>query len=256
MTNERDRSGAMARGMGQQLGLEQGQMTVLQSSVNWVIAQAKARLGDEYVYGGVYSPTDLSQGCDCSGVVGWVLEALTKPNDMSWAHVVSTESWYYDYANNTPAAPGTVGPFGTIAVASLADIPADAALTINIMHGGGGEDSHTNCVVPLPGSLPYEGVIIESNGDAGSCTNGTGAYLATADLWTDHWYLPGPWTFDVPPGQAPPVPAPGKTYTVVAGDDLSEIAEAHGLTLAALEAANPQIIDDEEIYIGQVINIP
>ena len=214
-------------------------MSVLQSSVNWVLAQAKARLGDPYVYGGVYSPTDISQGCDCSGAVGWVLEALTKtPVNMSWAHNVSTESW-------APGAPpGTVGPYGTIAVESLADIPADAALTINIMHGGGGEYSHTNCVVPLPGSLPYEGVIIESNGDYGSCTNGTGAYLAPASLWTDHWYLPGPWTFDVPPGEAPPMPAPGHTYIVQDGDSLSSIAERFGVTLAALEAANPQIIDD------------
>jgi LysM domain len=232
-------------------------MSVLQSSVNWVIAQAKLRLGDDYVYGGSYSPTDLSQGCDCSGAVGWVLEALTRgPSAVSWDHPVSTESWYYDYDNNTPAAPGSVGPFGTIAVASLADIPADAALTINIMHGGGGEDSHTNCVVPLPGSLPYEGVIVESNGDAGSCTNGTGAYDADASLWTDHWFLPGPWTFDVAPGAEPPAPAPSATYTVQSGDSLSSIAEDHGVTLSAIEAANPQIADPDEIFIGEQVNIP
>jgi LysM domain len=226
-------------------------MSVLQSSVNWVIAQAKARLGDEYVYGGVYSPTDLSQGADCSGVVGWVLEALTKtPANMSWAHNVSTESWA------PGAAPGTVGPYGTIAVASLADIPADAALTINIMHGGGGEDSHTNCVVPLPGSLPYEGVIVESNGDYGSCTNGTGAYSANASLWTDHHFLPGPWIMDVAPGAEPPAPAPGHAYTVEPGDTLDGIAERFGLTAAALLAANPDITNPNLIDVGQVLNIP
>jgi GH25 family lysozyme M1 (1,4-beta-N-acetylmuramidase) len=158
---------------------------ILQSSADWVLANAKARLGDAYVYGGVYSPSDLTEGADCSGVVGWVLEALTKgPANMSWAHNVSTESWYYDYNTNSPAAPGTVGPYGTIAVASLADVPVDAALIIDIMHGGGGEDSHTNCSL--------EGTLIESNGDHGSCTNGTGAYETTASLWTDHYYLPGP----------------------------------------------------------------
>lgn len=160
-------------------------MAVLQSSVDWVLNNARARLGDPYIYGGVYSPSDTSQGADCSGVVGWVLEALTKtPANMSWAHNVSTESWYYDYNTGTPAAPGTVGPYGTIAVASLADIPADAALTINIEHGGGGADSHTNCSL--------RGTLIESNGSYGSCTNGTGAYAVDASLWTDHWYLPGP----------------------------------------------------------------
>lgn len=158
---------------------------ILQSSADWVLANARARLGDPYVYGGVYSPTDTSEGADCSGVVGWVLEALTKgPAHMSWAHNVSTESWYFDYNSNRPAAPGSVGPYGTIAVANLADIPADAALTIDIMHGGGGEDSHTNCSL--------KGTLIESNGDRGSCTNGTGAYATNASLWTDHWYLPGP----------------------------------------------------------------
>jgi hypothetical protein len=167
-------------------------MTVLQSSVDWVLNQAHLRLGDPYVYGGVYSPTDVSQGADCSGVVGWVLEALVNtPANMSWAHNVSTESWYFDYGNNTPSAPGTVGPYGTVAVASLGDIPADAALTIDIMHGGGGEDSHTNCSL--------NGTLIESNGDYGSCTNGTGAYATNADLWTDHWYLPGPIVADAPP---------------------------------------------------------
>src|SRR5271166_1288226 len=133
-------------------------VSVLQSSVNWVLAQAKARLGNPYVYGGCYSPTDTSIGADCSGVVGWVLQALTKGpanipvwSNGQWAHVVSTESWWYDYNNSRPAPPGTVGPFGTIAVASLADIPPDAALTVSLMHGGGGEDSHTNITIPLPG---------------------------------------------------------------------------------------------------------
>jgi hypothetical protein len=232
-------------------------MPVLQSSVNWVIAQAKARLGDDYVYGGVYSPTDLSQGCDCSGAAGWVLEALTKtPANMSWAHNVSTESWYFDYSTNSPAAPGSVGPYGTIAVANLADIPADAALTISIMHGGGGEDSHVSVTVPLPGSLPYEGVIVESNGDHGSCTNGTGAYPATASLWTDWWFLPGPWVMDVAPGAEPPAPPAGHAYTVEPGDTLDGIAERFGLTTAALLAANPDITNPDLIDAGQVLTIP
>jgi hypothetical protein len=167
---------------------------IAQSSVEWLISAFRARLGDPYVYGGDYSPTDTSQGCDCSYVVGWALEALTKgPANMSWDHNVSTESWPFDYSTNTPAAPGTVGPYGTISVGTnLSLIPADAALVIDIMHGGGGEDSHCNCVV---GGL--HGTILESNGGngnfpGGSCTNGTGAYPPDASLWTDHWYLPGP----------------------------------------------------------------
>lgn len=231
-------------------------MSVLQSSVNWVLAQAHARLGDPYVYGGSYSPTDLEQGCDCSGAAAFVLEALTRgPDGVTWDHPVSTESW-------TPGAPpGTVGPFGTIAVACLEDIPADAALTVNIMHGpGGGENSHMNVVVPLPGSLPYEGVIVESNGDYGSCTNGTGAYLAAADLWTDHHYLPGPWVFDVPPvdpdAPIPVGPAGGNTYTVQLGDSIDGIAGQFGVSVEALLAANPQITNPNVILTGEIITIP
>jgi len=158
---------------------------VLRSSVDWVLNQFRGRVGDPYIYGGAYSPNNMYQGCDCSGLVGWVLEALVNtPEGMNWGHNVSTESWPYDYGSDCPAAPGTIGPYGTVAVADYTDIPADAALTINIMHGGGGEDSHTNCVL--------DGVIMESNGSFGSCTNGTGGVGCGHPQWTDHWYLPGP----------------------------------------------------------------
>lgn len=224
-------------------------MSVLQSSVDWVLTQARVRLGDDYVYGGVYSPTDTSQGADCSGVVGWVLEALTNtPNNMSWAHVVSTESWPFDYGSNNPASPGTVGPYGTVAVAELSDIPADAALIIDIEHGGGGEYSHTNCSL--------QGTLIESNGDYGSCTNGNGAYAVGASLWTDHWYLPGPVVADQP-GPAPePAPRPSAVYRVQPGDTLSGIAEQYGVSLQDLENANPSITDPSLIFPGQDIHIP
>ena len=171
---------------------------VLQSSVNWVFWNFLERLGNPYVYGGMYAPALVPQGCDCSGVASWVLQALTlTPPGMpldengNWLHTVSTESWGYDYSTCTPVAPGTVGPYGTVAVASLVDIPESAALTVDIMHGGGGESSHMQ--VSLLGTL------MESNGTSGTCTNGTGAYTADATLWTDHWYLPGPIVWDVLP---------------------------------------------------------
>lgn len=52
-----------------------------------------------------------------------------------------------------------------------------------------------------------------------------------------------------------PAPAP-ETYTVQPGDTLSSIAQQFGVTLATLEAANPQITDPDLIYPGQVITIP
>jgi len=172
-------------------------MAILQSSVNWLLWNFYERLGNPYVYGGMYAPGSVPQGCDCSGEASWALQALTlTPPGMplddngNWLHTVSTESWPYDYSTNTGAAPGTIGPYNTVAVASLAEIPQSAALTIDIMHGGGGENSHMQvCLTSI-------NTIMESNGNAGTCTNGTGAYTTDASLWTDHWYLPGPIVFD------------------------------------------------------------
>lgn len=185
-------------------------MAVSAANAQWILSFFHDRLGDPYVYGGVWNPNNTRQGADCSGVVGTVLECLTKgPQRMSWGHVVSTESWHYNYQTNSPAPAGSVGPYGTIAVSSLADVPPDAALIVNIMHGGGGEDSHMNCVL--------QGTIIESNGGHGTCTNNTGAYAANASLWTDHWYLPGP-IVSTPTSGAPYVN--NKTDTLYA--DVSE----------------------------------
>lgn len=45
-------------------------------------------------------------------------------------------------------------------------------------------------------------------------------------------------------------------YLVQQGDTLSGIAASHGVTLAAVEAANPHISDPSRIYVGQTIEIP
>ncbi|KAI9828162.1 MAG: hypothetical protein M1832_003689 [Thelocarpon impressellum] len=59
------------------------------------------------------------------------------------------------------------------------------------------------------------------------------------------------------PGQVIEVPAAsGRTYTVVSGDTLGGIAQRFGVTLDALKAANPQITNPDQIFPGQVINIP
>ena len=46
-----------------------------------------------------------------------------------------------------------------------------------------------------------------------------------------------------------------KTYTVIAGDSLSAIAQRYGLTLDQLLALNPSLTRDSVIDIGQVINV-
>ena len=51
-------------------------------------------------------------------------------------------------------------------------------------------------------------------------------------------------------------PSQDSGYTVERGDTLSGIAREHGLSLAELTAANPQINNPNVIYPGQHINIP
>lgn len=56
---------------------------------------------------------------------------------------------------------------------------------------------------------------------------------------------------------APTTTMAGKTYTVVAGDTASNIATHFGVTLEALEAANPgKVADWNLLQIGVVLNIP
>jgi len=58
------------------------------------------------------------------------------------------------------------------------------------------------------------------------------------------------------PGQDPtPVPPHVVTYVVRPGDTMSGIAAAHGLTLAVLLAANPQVTNPDVIHPGEVLTL-
>lgn len=59
----------------------------------------------------------------------------------------------------------------------------------------------------------------------------------------------------VPALAPPPVPCPGRNYTIRAGDTLIGIARREGYTLDALIAANPGI-NPNQLQIGQVICLP
>jgi LysM repeat protein len=52
------------------------------------------------------------------------------------------------------------------------------------------------------------------------------------------------------------VPGVGSSYDVRANDSLTKIAAAFEITLASLEAANPQVTDPNAIDVGQNLHIP
>lgn len=67
---------------------------------------------------------------------------------------------------------------------------------------------------------------------------------------------PGGSTQPPPPSKPAPKPTGSSTYTVRSGDTLSGIAAKHGVSLSALEHANPQIKNFNKIYVGEKIHIP
>ncbi len=56
----------------------------------------------------------------------------------------------------------------------------------------------------------------------------------------------------------PPLPPPMNTaqFYVSAGETLISIARRTGISLQAIIAANPQIVDPNLIFVGQIINVP
>lgn len=238
-------------------------MTISGANVGSVDAAFDLRLLDPYVYGGDYNSLIVPQGADCSYVVSWVLRGyLYALTGFDWlTHPVTTESWYYDYDDDEPSPIGSIGPYGTIAIAGPDNQPPESALLICIMHDGGGVDSHMNCatglaITPTPLATPA-GKIYESNGDYGTCTNNDGGTPVDSSIWTDWWYLPGPIDSTVPSPSPNTAPTPaGQTYTVQAGDTLSSIADRFNVALSALESVNIAITNPNFIYIGQVITIP
>jgi len=64
--------------------------------------------------------------------------------------------------------------------------------------------------------------------------------------------IPGP---AAPADDLAAIKATVVTYVVQPGDTMTSIAAAHNMTLAALEAANPQVTNPNQIQAGQVLNL-
>lgn len=180
-------------------------MTVSRGNVEFAKRIFYDRLGNDYVYGGTFDPFDIKAGADCSGLVTDELGAVFFGTAMKWDREgLSTESYRYrDYG------PQRVGPFDLVHVGSLGDIPADAAVVINLHHeGAGGPDSHMNCIV--------DQIYMEESGTYGACT-APKAIPANSSFWNDHWYVPGPIVED---GATPAVVPTEPSDTIFA--DVSE----------------------------------
>jgi LysM repeat protein len=71
--------------------------------------------------------------------------------------------------------------------------------------------------------------------------------------------LATPITPTIPAPPTPPPPSPTAeliTYTVQPGDNLVDIAQRFGVTIAALRQANPHITNPNYITVGTVLVIP
>ena len=143
-----------------------------QTNVDAAVAFFAARIGDAYVYGGMFSPHQHICG---HRLLRHVRHDPADPHHRQrrpgrrqrQLHPHRDHRiWPYNYLADLAVAVGTVGPYGTICAGDAQpgpaptvyppQIPADAAAIIYLMHGGGGEDSHMMIVV--------NGVVMETGG--------------------------------------------------------------------------------------------
>lgn len=160
------------------------------------------RLGDPYVYGGQYDAFHLATGADCSGSAGIFIGAAIKgANGMSWARQFSTETF--------------PGPFQGFRQTTQADlVNGNYPIKVCIMHGGGGPDSHMNCSI--------DGWVMESNGDQGTCTTGTGAIPQSSNYWNAFFVYDAQIIEDGTPRQVLPSVTPEAPVTDTLFCDVSE----------------------------------
>ena len=113
-------------------------------------------------------------------------------------------------------------------------------------------------VVSIPGSSPASGsdYVVQLGDTLTAIAARFGVSLAALEAANPQISDPN----RIFPGQVVSIPgsspASGSDYVVQLGDTLTAIATRFGVSLAALEAANPQISDPNRIFPGQVVSIP
>ena len=163
--------------------------------------QVNARIGTPYTWGGTLDPDDPSQGTDCSGAVGFVIEALLYGPNMNW----DRPFWTGTFAGMDPG--DVAQPWGLVCIPGPFDYPSDAAAVVAINQGPTADTSHM-IVRVLDKTIDPAGVDIED------ASNGLQKYDHAANIddpqFNQWFYLPGP--FEKAPGPVLPPPI-GNMYT-------------------------------------------
>ena len=129
---------------------------------------------------------------------------------------------------------------GTVTILLMA-----VALGVLAASCGGGEDSTPVTVTPTTAADAFATTVsMATTTQASYSTTTTAAAYATTTA---------PPTTTVPPATTTTAAASGvRTVTVEAGDSLSKIAKAHGMTVERLAALNA-ICDINQLFVGQVL---
>ncbi|MBK1826991.1 LysM peptidoglycan-binding domain-containing protein [Haloferula rosea] len=110
--------------------------------------------------------------------------------------------------------------------------------------GGGDEDYDTSDPYGVPDAGGYESAPYQDvNPPASNPTYGSAAYEETAPATA------------TPTAPTPP-PAVASTHTVAKGDTLWGLSRKYNVTVDAIRAANGMAADDNNVRLGQTINIP
>lgn len=130
----------------------------------------------------------------------------------------------------------------------LAAVPTLAILA-SCTPGGGSEDYDTGYDTSDPYGVPqqdgYESSPYQAVNPPADPTYGSAAYEETTS------------SAPPPPPSVPAAPAAtAGTHTVAKGDTLWGLSQKYGVTVNSLRSANGMAADDNNIRIGQTINIP
>ncbi|WXX09720.1 endolysin [Mycobacterium phage MS619] len=160
---------------------------VTRQRAQWVHDMARARNGLPYAYGGAFSE-DPRRSTDCSGLVLQTAAWYMGRTDWSGNRYGSTESFRLDHKIVYDLGFRRMPPGGPAA------LPFKPVMLVGLMHGGGGENSHTACTLmtmDIPGGPVVQsvrGVDWESHGGGGVDLYDD-ARAWNDPMFHDFWYL-------------------------------------------------------------------